>query len=72
MTTLTSLPHVSLAAWADPTTDRAAFARRVADICHEVGFFSLVDHGVSQDFLAEYFSLLKAFFAERRKEPEGT
>ena len=63
MTTLTSLPHVSLAAWDDPTTDRAAFARRVADICHEVGFFTLVDHGIAQSTIDGYMSMLRQFFA---------
>lgn len=63
MATLTSLPRVSLAEWDDRATDRTAFARRVADICHEVGFFTLVDHGVAQSTIDEYMALLRRFFA---------
>lgn len=63
MATLTSLPHVSLAEWDDRGTDRRAFARRVADICHEVGFFTLVDHGIAPSTIDEYMSMLQRFFA---------
>jgi isopenicillin N synthase-like dioxygenase len=31
--------------------------------CHEVGFFTLVDHGVEQDFIDAYFHALESFFA---------
>lgn len=63
MSILTALPHVSLAEWDDPATDRLVFARRVADICHEVGFFTLVDHGITQSTIDEYMSMLRRFFA---------
>lgn len=32
-------------------------------ICHEVGFFRLVDHGVDRAFIADYFAAMRAFFA---------
>jgi isopenicillin N synthase-like dioxygenase len=32
-------------------------------ICHEVGFFQLVDHGVDPGFVDDYFSTMQAFFA---------
>jgi isopenicillin N synthase-like dioxygenase len=57
------IPVVSLSAWAAPDADRAAFAGRLRSICHEVGFFQLVDHGVDRTFVAEYFDTLHAFFA---------
>ncbi|MFZ9628287.1 MAG: isopenicillin N synthase family dioxygenase [Ilumatobacteraceae bacterium] len=63
MATLTSLPEVSLADWDDPATDRRAFAGRVADICHEVGFFTLVDHGIGQSTIDGYMSMVRRFFA---------
>ena len=56
-----AIPVFSLAPWRSERSE--ASARELVRACHEVGFFSLVDHGVSQDFLAEYFALLKAFFA---------
>ena len=32
------------------------------EICHEIGFFQLVGHGVPDEFRRRYFSLLEAFF----------
>lgn len=32
-------------------------------VCHEIGFFHLVDHGVDIGFIDEYFDALAAFFA---------
>ena len=43
--------------------DRAALAAEVRQICHEIGFFQLVGHGVPAGFRARYFDLLQAFFA---------
>jgi isopenicillin N synthase-like dioxygenase len=57
------IPVVSFAEWTDPETDRAAFADRLREICHEVGFFRLTDHGVDPAFLNDYFGVLRAFFA---------
>jgi len=66
----TSIPIVSLAKWrhrsADPAEDaaaRAAFAAEVRSICHDVGFFTLVDHGIDAAFVDRYFAALAAFFA---------
>ena len=57
------IPVVSLAEWTAPGADRAEFADRLREICHEVGFFQLVDHGVDPDFVDDYFAALDAFFA---------
>ncbi|MFT3854447.1 MAG: 2-oxoglutarate and iron-dependent oxygenase domain-containing protein [Ilumatobacteraceae bacterium] len=57
------IPVVSLAEWTAPGADREAFAERLRAICHEVGFFQLVDHGVDQGFVDDYFAALAAFFA---------
>lgn len=32
-------------------------------ICHEVGFFRLVDHGVDRAFVDDYFAAMKTFFS---------
>jgi isopenicillin N synthase-like dioxygenase len=61
--TFTEIPRVSLAAWTTPGADRAGFAERLTTICHEVGFFYLVDHGVPDEFVDRYFGLLDDFFA---------
>ncbi|MFN8024668.1 MAG: 2-oxoglutarate and iron-dependent oxygenase domain-containing protein [Acidimicrobiales bacterium] len=57
------IPVVSLAQWTDADADREAFADRLRQICHEVGFFRLVDHGVDPAFLRDYFAALESFFA---------
>lgn len=57
------IPVVSLADWNGPSADPAAFAERLREICHEVGFFQVVDHGVDPEFIADYFDVLEAFFA---------
>lgn len=57
------IPSVSLDHWRGAGADRDAFADRLRQICHEVGFFRLVDHGVDPAFLHEYFTALQAFFA---------
>ncbi|MEZ5224591.1 MAG: 2-oxoglutarate and iron-dependent oxygenase domain-containing protein [Ilumatobacteraceae bacterium] len=55
------IPVVSLDEWTSGD-DPAAFADRLRTICHEVGFFRLVDHGVEPEFLQAYFASLRAFF----------
>jgi isopenicillin N synthase-like dioxygenase len=57
------IPVVSLSEWAAVGADQAAFAERLCTVCHEVGFFQLVDHGVDRAFLEAYFGALQAFFA---------
>lgn len=54
---------MSLTDWSGPTADRAGFADRLRSICHEVGFFRIVDHGIDPAFLRDYFASLQAFFA---------
>jgi isopenicillin N synthase-like dioxygenase len=56
------IPTVSLRDWTAPGADRIAFAERLQSICHEIGFFQLVDHVVDPSFLDEYFAVLRAFF----------
>jgi isopenicillin N synthase-like dioxygenase len=55
-----SIPEVSLTGWHH---DRSAFAARLTTICHEVGFFYLVDHGIDDTFIDAYFALMRDFFA---------
>ena len=59
----TSIPTVSLAEWRGAGADREAFAVRLRAICHEVGFFTLVDHGIDESFIERYFAVLQQFFA---------
>ena len=57
------IPTVSLRDWTAPGADGRAFADRLRAICHEIGFFQLVDHGVDRSFLDEYFAAMRSFFA---------
>ena len=59
----TAIPEVDLRRWHGDDADRAALAAEVREICHEIGFFQLVGHGVPDDFRARYFDLLQRFFA---------
>jgi isopenicillin N synthase-like dioxygenase len=61
--TFTSIPVVSMAGWRGSGADRLAFAEDLRRICHEVGFLTLVDHGIEPEFMERYFALLEAFFA---------
>jgi isopenicillin N synthase-like dioxygenase len=56
------IPIVSLRDWTAPGADRTAFADQLRSICHEIGFFQLVDHDVDPRFLDEYFASMRRFF----------
>ena len=62
----TEIPEVDLAGW---TTDRGAFADRVRHICHDIGFFQLVGHGVDDEFIDRHIDQQRRFFslAEEQK-----
>ena len=57
------IPVVSLSGWTETGARQQAFAEQLCAICHEVGFFQLVDHGVERAFVEEYFAALRVFFA---------
>jgi isopenicillin N synthase-like dioxygenase len=59
----TSIPVVDLDRWDGTGAERHALAEEVRTICHEIGFFQLVGHGVPASFRSRYFDLLQAFFA---------
>jgi isopenicillin N synthase-like dioxygenase len=64
--TFTVIPEVDLADWA---VDRQGFADRVRHICHDIGFFQLVGHGVDDEFIGRHIDQQRRFFAlpERQK-----
>ncbi|MEY2754498.1 MAG: hypothetical protein RJB65_856 [Actinomycetota bacterium] len=60
---MSSIPAFSLRRWRDATVDeRPAVAAEFMEMCHGIGFFHLVDHGVADGLVDEYFRLLEAFF----------
>ena len=63
-TAFTSIPEVDLSRWrANDAATGEAFAEELLSVCHDVGFFQLVGHGVPDEFRARYFALLQEFFA---------
>lgn len=60
----TDIPVVDLGRWqdAESAAERDTLARELTSICHEIGFFQLVGHGVPAAFLARYFDSLEQFF----------
>lgn len=63
--TFTEIPELDLAPWraAARDADRSAFAQQVCDLCHRIGFFQLVGHGVEQAFLDGHAEQRARFFA---------
>lgn len=61
--TFVSIPEVDLAPWWAGDAERAVIADRVRRICHEVGFFQLVGHGVEADFIERHIVEQRRFFA---------
>jgi len=59
----TSIPIVDLSAWTGSDAARRALAAEVRSICHEIGFFHLVGHGVPDEFVARWFDGIERFFA---------
>lgn len=59
-TPFTAIPEIDLVDW---SADPVDFADRVRRICHEVGFFQLVGHGVDADFIERHIDYQQRFFA---------
>jgi isopenicillin N synthase-like dioxygenase len=57
--TFTAIPEVDLAGW---KSDPVEFADRVRGICHEIGFFQLVGHGVDDEFIEHHIDHQRRFF----------
>ncbi len=64
--TFTAIPEIDLTEW---VVDPVALAEQVRGVCHEIGFFQLVGHGVSAEFIDEHIEQQRRFFAldERHK-----
>ncbi len=59
----TNIPSVDLNRWMNGSpADRTQLAAELRIICHEIGFFYLVNHGVSEAFLDQHMERLRAFF----------
>lgn len=59
-----AIPEVDLTRWRTGSdAERRALADEVRSVCHRIGFFHLVGHGISPDLLAEHARYRAAFFA---------
>jgi isopenicillin N synthase-like dioxygenase len=57
------LPVIDLAEWDDDDSSLSKVAARIGAACRDVGFFYVVDHGVSSELMTEAFAQSKRFFA---------
>lgn len=59
--TFVTIPEVDLSAWSPSGSPE--FADRVRSICHDVGFFQLVGHGIDDEFIDRHIEQQRRFFA---------
>lgn len=58
-----SIPIIDFSKWSSITpAERNAVAKELADACHNVGFVSIINHGVSPELLEEAFGWSKRLF----------
>ena len=58
-----TIPVVDLSAWFDGDSQRRArLCRDLGEICHEIGFFYVINHGIPQAVSETYLQAMKAFF----------
>ena len=57
-----SLPIIDWSRGKNNPEDRVALAKSLRNICHEIGFFLVKNHGVDASLVADAFSLSKQFF----------
>lgn len=62
MTTFTDIPIVDFADWDAPDADPQQLADQLCTICHEVGFFVAINHGIDTAFVDSLFDLMHRFF----------
>jgi isopenicillin N synthase-like dioxygenase len=61
-------PLVDLGPWfGGAARERAELCRQVGRLCHEVGFFYVVNHGIPESVSADYLHVIKSFFALPRE-----
>lgn len=61
--TFDAIPVVNVSRLRGSELERAALGDELADICHHIGFFVAVDHGVPAGTVDAVFELMERFFA---------
>ena len=59
----TAVPTIDLSRMNGSSEERAALADEVRDVCHEIGFFIAVGHGVERALTDRVFETMRQFFA---------
>ncbi len=59
----TAIPVVDLGPLFGSESERAELAEQVREICHEIGFFVAVNHGIDPAFVDAVFAMMHRFFA---------
>lgn len=57
------IPVIDISAMAGTDADRAELAEQLCEVCHRIGFFVAVDHGVESELIDSVFDLMHRFFA---------
>ncbi|MFT5111866.1 MAG: isopenicillin N synthase-like dioxygenase [Parasphingorhabdus sp.] len=61
--TFRQIPVVDLKRSLGTPLEQARFAQELCDICHHIGFFQVINHGISDQFIDNLFGMLKQLFA---------
>jgi isopenicillin N synthase-like dioxygenase len=57
------IPIMDWSRWHGSATERDAFVAELIDICHNVGFFMVVNHGIESSFTTSVFDMMQDLFA---------
>ena len=65
-----SIPIIDFSKWVSGSTteERLAVAKELSDACHNVGFVSIINHGISPELLEEAFGWSKRLFDLKTEE----
>lgn len=72
--TWTEVPIVDMARWRGAASDRSALAEEVRSVCHDVGFFVVIDHGIEATLIDRLFATMRDLFdldAEQKETEAG-
>ena len=56
------IPVVDLARWRGSRRERAALADEIRSICHHIGFFLVVNHGIERTLVDSLFAMMERLF----------
>ena len=58
-----NIPKIDLESWLNGSPEqRTRVEKEFRQICHEIGFFYLINHGVENEFLDKHMKVIQVFF----------